>query len=58
MQIEGSHTTINGLKRSEEKSTMHPIFSKGSTGKYSGRINEILVKSSEVIEKYVFRISL
>ena len=58
MQLERSHTTINGLKRSEEKSTKNPKFSKGSTHKYSGRINESLLKSSEVIEKYVFCIPL
>ena len=58
VQLEGSHTTVNGLKRYEEKSTKFPKFSKGSIGKYSRRINESLVKSSEVIEKYVLSIPL
>jgi hypothetical protein len=56
VQPEGSHPTVNGLKRSEEKSTKHPKSSKGSTGKAAGRINESLAKSSEVIEKYIFSI--
>ena len=43
VQLEGSYTTINGLKRSKEKSTKHPKFWKGSTGKSSRRINESLV---------------
>ena len=58
MHIEGSHTTINALKRSEEKTTKYPKFSKGSTRKSLGRINESLVKSIEVIEKYFFSIPL